>query len=183
MQIHNANPLEKEALEDKVKELLLGGMKIAGGDILRLKPPKLLAVDDQTSFTQFKKYLMPGYLLLERRSLMREAMNEGMDGIEALLAFQKVYFNCSDAEPPVWAANRKTTGWIVPIATGYQGITDAFISRFQRDPSIEHRFAESIVTLGEFVMPYRIKNLEDMLWSYHFDQEHELYLCINEKLK
>jgi CRISPR-associated protein Csy2 len=34
-----------------------------------------------------------------------------------------------------------------------------------------------VVTLGEFVMPYRINDLDDMLWQYHADTEQNLYLC------
>jgi len=42
---------------------------------------------------------------------------------------------------------------------------------------VPHRFAESVVTLGEFVRPYRIKNIDDMLWHYHADLKNNLYLC------
>lgn len=181
-EVQNVNTLEKEALENRVYELLLGELKIAGGDVLGLEKPKLLAIDDDAGLRRFKRMLMPGYVLLERRSLMAEAMEEGMDGIDSLLAFQKIYHTCSETEPFVWEANRKAAGWIVPIATGYQGISDEVVSTFQRDRSTNHRFAESLVTLGEFVMPHRIKSLEGMLWSYQYDSEHDLYMCINEKI-
>ena len=180
IEVKNANLILKEELENRIYELFLGGMKVAGGDVLQLEKPMLIALDDDSSFIQFKKRLMPGFVLLERRALMAEAMAEGLDGIDALLEFLKVYYSCSGTEPFVWEANRKTAGWIVPIATGYQGISDEIESSFQRDRSTKHRFAESLVTLGEFVMPYRIKSVEEMLWSYDFDAEHDLYLCINE---
>ena len=35
--------------------------------------------------------------------------------------------------------------------------------------------SESIVTLGEFKMPHRVRLIEEMLWSYH--TEGDLYLC------
>lgn len=72
---------------------------------------------------------------------------------------------------------RKSSGWIVPIASGYHGITPLAVAKNQRDPNTPHRFAESIVTLGEFIMPYRIKDLDSMLWHSHFDIENNLYLC------
>ena len=68
-------------------------------------------------------------------------------------------------------------GWIVPIATGYQGISELGIVKNQRDADTSHRFAESVLTLGEFKMAYQIKKLDDMLWSYHVDIENKLYLC------
>ncbi|WP_228139785.1 type I-F CRISPR-associated protein Csy2, partial [Acinetobacter baumannii] len=42
-----------------------------------------------------------------------------------------------------------------------------------------HRFAESVLTLGEFVMPYRIEHIDQLLWQYHVDLENNLYLCKN----
>lgn len=65
----------------------------------------------------------------------------------------------------------------MPIATGFQGISEIGTAKNQRDPHTPHRFAESLVTLGEFVMPYRITNLDDMLWQTHVDLEQNLYLC------
>ncbi|HNN29958.1 MAG TPA: type I-F CRISPR-associated protein Csy2, partial [Agitococcus sp.] len=45
------------------------------------------------------------------------------------------------------------------------------------DSTTPHRFAESVITLGEFVMPYRISDIDQMLWQYHVDQSQNLYLC------
>ena len=63
----------------------------------------------------------------------------------------------------------------MPIATGFHGISELGEAKNQRDPDTPHRFAESIVTLGEFKMPHRIKSIEDILWRYY--QEEDLYLC------
>jgi CRISPR-associated protein Csy2 len=69
----------------------------------------------------------------------------------------------------------------VPIATGFHGITELAQAENQRDPDTPHRFAESIVTLGEFIMPYRINDLDNMLWHYHTDLANNLYLCRQNK--
>lgn len=183
IEVKNIDLIIKELLENCIYDLFIGGLKVAGGDVIHLDKPRMMALDDDASFCKFKRCLMPGFVLLERRAIMAEAMAEGLDGIEALLEFLKVNYNCSETEPFVWEASKKTAGWLVPIATGYQGISDEIESTFQRDRSTRHRFAESLVTLGEFVMPYRIKSIEEMLWSYHFDAEHDLYMCINEKQK
>ncbi len=65
----------------------------------------------------------------------------------------------------------------MPIAVGFQGISELGQAANQRDLGTPHRFAESVVTLGEFKMPYRITNLDDVLWQYHADTERNLYLC------
>lgn len=85
-------------------------------------------------------------------------------------------------EKAVWRSKRKAAGWIIPIAVGFQGISPLGKAANQRDSETEHRFAESIVTLGEFIMPYRIRNIDEVLWRYHCDLEHDLYLCQNQAL-
>lgn len=151
--------------------------------------------------------LMPGYALLERRDLMLDAMAQGQDAMEALLDYLAVHHvsekEGSEKEQPeagsetgvektgeeknakssvVWHRHRRTfqgkpVGWIVPIATGFHGITPVAQAENQRDPQIPHRFAESLVTLGEFKMPCRLSSVESLLWRYHFDELNDLYLC------
>jgi CRISPR-associated protein Csy2 len=157
-------------------------MKFAGGDVLSAKPVETLTVDeneDQDVKTALRK-LMLGYVLIERRDLMITAMQEeGKDALNALLDHLKVMHraNQDDEGKVTWTSTRKTPGWLVPIATGFQGISDLGNAKNQRDTETPHRFAESVVTLGEFVMPYRIKTLNDMLWQYRVDTEQNLYLC------
>jgi len=122
---------------------------------------------------------MLGYVLIERRDLMIKAMQEeNKDALDALLDHLKVMHRSKqDAEGKVtWTSSRLTSGWIVPIATGFQGISESGTAKHQRDNITPHRFAESVVTLGEFVMPYRIKDLDNMLWQYHVEPEKNLYL-------
>ena len=155
-------------------------IKFAGGDILSVKQVEMISVDedDDHKVKNALKKLMLGHVLIERRDLVKKSMQEnGKDALDALLDYLKVMHRANqDEEGEVsWSSSRKEAGWIVPIATGFQGISDLGFAKNQRDPNTPHRFAESIVTLGEFVMPYRIKKLDDMLWQYHVDQD--LYLC------
>ncbi len=155
------------------------GIKMAGGDILDFKEPEQHKVADENDLKKLTRRLMPGYVIIERRDLMKEAMISGQDAIDAMLAYLTVKHRCEQDEngKVVWTSRRKITGWIVPIATGFHGITELGHAQNQRDPETPHRFAESIVTLGEFIMPYRIKDLDDMLWHYHTDEKNNLYLC------
>ena len=158
-------------------------MKLAGGDILDFKPVEHLEVDDDASQRALLRRLMPGHCLIERRDLMLQGMAEGQDAIDALLDYLKVtHQSAVDEHGKVeWTSSRKSKGWIVPIATGFHGISEPGKAQNQRDPDTPHRFAESVVTLGEFVMPYRIQDLDHMLWKYHTDQESNLYLCQQNK--
>lgn len=156
-------------------------MKVAGGDLMGFKIPRLVALDESNEADTRKllRSLMPGYALVERRNLMAEAMEQGADALDALLEFLTVHHSCDQLEngEPEWHSKRKASGWIVPIATGFHGISPLGIAKNQRDADTPHRFAESVVTLGEFVMPHRITSVNDFLWEYHTDLERNLYLC------
>lgn len=155
-------------------------MKWASGDVMSCKPIELLNVDeeDESSVKALLVKLMLGYVLIERRDLMLTAMQENPDALDALLSYLKVMYRSESVDDKVlWKATRKQAGWLVPIAVGFQGISALGIAQHQRDIDTPHRFAESVVTLGEFVMPYRIKNIDDMLWQYHVDLQKNLYVC------
>ncbi|MCH1931505.1 type I-F CRISPR-associated protein Csy2 [Shewanella sp. A25] len=160
-------------------QAVIATMKVAGGDVLSVGKPSVKSVITEQDTAQVLRQLMPGYVLIERRDLMIDAMQQGDDAIDALLSYLTVHHHCEQLEDQsvVWHSQRKTSGWIVPIATGFQGISALGDAKNQRDPSVPHRFAESVVTLGEFVMAHKIKHLDDIFWQYHPDLENDLYLC------
>lgn len=181
---------QRQTFIDNVSRLLDGHMKIAGGDILSHQQPKIFIIDsdDVEDLKPLQRSLMPGYLLTERRDLMQKNMQQGDDALEALIDYLAIHHhygtvttegdNDRSEEPKLsWQVGRKTAGWIIPIATGFQGISPLAEAKNQRDEMTAHRFAESVVTLGEFKMPHRCNSLESMLWRYSFDQENSLYLC------
>jgi CRISPR-associated protein Csy2 len=160
-------------------EQQLQKMKFAGGDVLSFKPVKTENADedDETSVKKILKKLMLGFVIIERRDLIKKSMEDGKDSLEALLDHLKIMHRSTknDQDEVSWNSSKKEAGWLVPIATGFQAISEIGFAKNQRDLTTPHRFAESVVTLGEFVMAHRIKNLDDMLWQYHVDQD--LYLC------
>ncbi|MCG8314928.1 MAG: type I-F CRISPR-associated protein Csy2 [Pseudomonadales bacterium] len=182
----NLEAQDEENLLNTIPTLLLGQMKLAGGDILHCQSPEIIR-----DFARNKYKLMPGYALLERRDLMIDAMDVGQDALDALLDHLALHHRCEKhnnhgEEQIVWQHHRKATGtngetgWIIPIATGFHGISELGSALNQRDPNQPHRFAESVVTLGEFKMPYRLDSQEEMLWRYHVEPENNLYLCTQQ---
>ncbi|MDI1231051.1 MAG: type I-F CRISPR-associated protein Csy2 [Methylobacter sp.] len=161
----------------KAVEKQLHLIKWASGDLVHYAEPQLKAIDDAKSLRQLTRQLMPSYTLIERRDLMTEAMQDGQDAIDALLDYLTVQHRSQLNDDNIeWTANRKTKGWLVPIANGFQGISELGIAENQRDPDTLHRFAESLVTLGEFIMPYRVKHLDELLWHSHYNADNNLYL-------
>ncbi|MFA0180904.1 type I-F CRISPR-associated protein Csy2 (plasmid) [Vibrio cyclitrophicus] len=173
----NDDEIESDDFAHRLQDMVVT-MKMAGGDILSLQTPVRQLVNEANEQAILRQ-LMPGYVLVERRKLMVEAMKEGRDALDALLGYLTVNHSCEQLEDEsvIWHRQRKVSGWIVPIATGFQGISPLGQAKNQRDPTVPHRFAESIVTLGEFVMVHKIKHLDEMLWQYSTDLDNDLYLC------
>lgn len=184
--------IEVESLSKKKREHLLeivqgivGSMKFASGDVLSVKNCSVLDFDeDEDQEKQLRPILnklMLGHVLIERRDLVLTSMQEGKDALDSVLDYLKVtHSSTQDEEGKVtWTSKRKTQGWLVPIAVGFQGISELGQAKNQRDASTPHRFAESVLTLGEFVMPFRIESIDQLLWQYHVDLENDLYLCQN----
>ncbi len=172
---------DEEVLKKQVTHHLNASMKIAGGDILSFQEPELFRINegDDTDLRKLTRRLMPGYAIIERRELMIDAIEKDHDTIDALLEYLAIHHSCEKDEDGnvTWTSHRKTSGWIVPIAIGFHGLSELEQTKNQRDPDTPHRFAESVVTLGEFRMPYSIHTLDEILWSYHVDLEKKLYLC------
>ncbi|MBL4911152.1 MAG: type I-F CRISPR-associated protein Csy2 [Alteromonadaceae bacterium] len=180
--------IEKEdesLVQEKISHLLNSRMKMAGGDILTFKPARFFKVEEGNNkdIRALSRQLMPGYALIERRDLMLDAMSQGQDAIDALLDHLVIHHQCNKVlkdngeEEVNWQSGRKTKGWLVPIATGFHGLTELGVAKNQRDPDTPHCFAESVVTLGEFKMPHNIKSIDEILWRYQVEQENNLYLC------
>ena len=170
---------------DQLLELVNGivaSMKFTSGDVLSAKPCTILNFDDDEDQSQqlrpILNKLMLGHVLIERRDLVIQSMQDGKDALDSVLDYLKVtHSSIQDEDGKVtWTSKRKAQGWLVPIAVGFQGISELGHAKNQRDVNTLHRFAESVLTLGEFVMPYRIESIDQLLWQYHVDIENNLYL-------
>lgn len=172
---------DETAVLERITHHLNSYMKMAGGDIKCFNSPSILRVEEgnTTDLAAVTRRLMPGYAIVERRELMLEAMKNGQDAMDAMLDYLVVHHSCEQDEEGyvTWHSQRQTAGWIVPIAIGFHGITPLGQAKNQRDEDTPHRFAESIVTLGEFKMPHRIKSIDEILWQYATEPENNLYLC------
>jgi CRISPR-associated protein Csy2 len=184
IEYNGIDKIEEDLFIEELKVSLHASMKLAGGDILDFNKPEIFIIVDENDLRELTRKLMPGYAIIERRELMIEAMESGQDAIDAMIDYLKVMHRSEkdESNKVEWTSHRKTTGWIVPIATGFHGITYLGQAINQRDTNTPHRFAESVVTLGEFIMPYRIKRLDEMLWNTYVNIENNLYLCQQNNL-
>ncbi|MDZ7923703.1 MAG: type I-F CRISPR-associated protein Csy2 [Marinagarivorans sp.] len=168
----------KYAVLPIISQLMHGQLKMTGGDILTFDQPYFANTENPDDTKKILRKLMPGYVLLERRELMQQAMQNGQDALDALIDYLAIHHSCTqESEKVLWLSGRREKGWLVPIAVGFQGISPLGQALNQRDSDTPHRFAEAIVTLGEFKMAHRIENISTMLWRYQTDLENNLYLC------
>lgn len=180
---------------EKTTEALMG-MKIAGGDILDFLPiqdpmestsirnSRLLLVDEENGkdVRRTVRSLMPGYVLVERRQLLKRKQEElnQQDILQVMLDLLALHYEYDDEQDSWHLQPRKEKGWLVPIVTGFKGLTPLGHVANQRDASTLHRFAEPVLTLGEFKMAHRFDCIDDMMWHYHYDKNKDLYVCVNE---
>lgn len=175
---------DKEQVLPVIRELMHAQLKIAGGDILAFEKPYFTNSENEKDTKKILRKLMPGYVLLERRELMREAMEHGQDALEALIDHLAIHHSCTqENEKVVWQSGRKQKGWLVPIAVGFQGISPLGQALNQRDADTPHRFVEAVVTLGEFKMAHHIDNINTMQWCYQADLDNNLYLCKTQEVE
>lgn len=177
----------------------LNWMKIAGGDILAFSPiddpikststrgSRILLVDEDSEkdVRRAIRSLMPGYVLIERRQLLKQRQEklEVQDTLQALLDLLALHYE-HDVEHDTWHLQpRQEQGWLVPIVTGFKGLTPLGHVANQRDASTLHRFAEPVLTLGEFKMPHHFQDIDQMMWQYHYDEQDGLYVCVNEQIE
>lgn len=178
--------------EDNKNELLetvgdlLPLLKMAGGDVFTYKPPAVYFASEDNPEKQKKilHRLMPGFAVIERRHLLEQAKNGEGDTLDTLLSFLTIHHEAEineENEVRAWTSKRREAGWLIPLVVGFQGLTRLGKVKAQRDPNVLHRFAEPVITLGEFKMPYRFASVEDLMWHYEYDEGNDLYICKNEK--
>ncbi len=150
--------------------------RLAGGYIWNEPLIEFLSIDEDVPADSKKllRRLMVGYALIERRDILV--------GKELVLDFFLDALRTNAVmEDGVWTYSRNQPGWVVPVVAGYKDLSGSAPVKRSRAPDREHHFVEPLVTLGEFVMPYRFDNVSDILWEYHYDKENGIYAVRNRK--
>jgi CRISPR-associated protein Csy2 len=163
---------------------MINKSKFAGGDILSydFKSTEFITFDNdvETFKNKIGKKLMVSYALIDRHDLLEPANSE--NSMKDLISFLTINSRCIKEEDEInWEYYKKQPGWFVPVPIGFIGITEPNKINGQRDSASIHRFVEPVITLGEFKLAYRIKELSDLLWYYDFDEINSLYICKNKK--
>jgi len=176
-------------------------MRIAGGSVLpetvrrRIQPRGFVWEDDSqllATTTQLKRLLLPGFVLVERATLLNTHVDEMQKTDPTATTFTALLDLCClhhsadptepDAQKPVWRSARRKPGWLVPIPVGYGAISPVYAPgeiKDVRDRNVPFRFVETLLSLGEWISPLKVKNLNDLLWSPNARPEEGLYVLTN----
>lgn len=191
---------EMEEFNQLVEQLVLcqrlaGGTIISAGAVELHDPPE----DDEGlkifNRNQLRK-LLPGFALVQRSDLLADhtrhciERDPNSEALDAWLDFAALKFKAEQSDGDFddntqvqWHYVAKPgKGWLVPIPIGYRGVSDLYepgVVARTRDATIPFRFVESVYTIGEWMSPHRIANLEQLIWRYHTESESGWYLCEN----
>lgn len=151
-------------------------LKVAGGDLVGMDNPIVIDVNRENDYRKIVRAVMPGWVLIERRDLIKNdlVLNEDKDALKSMIDTLAVYHTWNEALE-CYDHSRKQRGWILPISTGFYGLTPTSKYNGARAPKVQQRFVESTITLGEFVMPYRFTNLDQILWRRFHPKKSRYY--------
>lgn len=176
---------------------LLGSMRIAGGSVF-LDPqhkPALLALaqgeERSKQFRYLRRRWLPGFALVSRDDLLHahrhylRGENANADMLDAWLDLSRLNLRAHETQPGnvEWRAQRvMPNGWLVPIPVGYGALGQlqaAGSVANARDGQTPLRFVESLYSIGQWLSPHRLRDIDELLWYACADPEAGLYRCQN----
>lgn len=187
----------KELIEQLVlSQRLAGGTVVSVGAVELIEPPESYEELQKFERQQLRK-LLPGFALVQRSDLLAKHIQQqrikqgpNVEPLDAWLDFSTLKYQTERPEgeideqtPADWHyVSKPGGGWLVPITTGYRGISDLYapgkVAR-TRDSTTPFRFVESVYSIGEWISPHRVTNLIQLVWRYYAEPEFGWYLCRN----
>lgn len=151
------------------------------------------------AFRQWRRQWLPGFALVGRDDLLADRLtdlrkkDEHATLLDAWLhaaRFNHEALPEPDGKSAVEGKVRwgdplrpKGSGWTVPIPVGYAALSarhEAGSVANARDMATPLRFVESIYSLGEWISPHRLSDVQQLLWHTEADEAKGLYRCRND---
>lgn len=150
------------------------------------------------AFKQWRRQWLPGYALVGRDDLLaarlahlQQSQPEAtlLDAWLHAARFNHAPIAAAEGEAPLadgkvrWAdpLRGKGVGWTVPIPVGYASLVSkpygAGEVAHARDMTTPLAFVESVYSLGEWISPHRLQNVQALLWHTETDNAKGLYRC------
>jgi CRISPR-associated protein Csy2 len=175
---------------NKIKKMVCQ-QRFAGGFVAEISNVKLYDYYN-TEVDVLKRELLPGFILCEAKKELNEITkqlqteNPKATPLDALIELSTLH-RIPDSIEKVknkntnWRyENIKTgRGWLVPIPVGFQAIDEVIEKgnlKNSRTNEYPAQYVESLYSLGKWIFPHRIKNIEDCFWRYK-TIENKFYLA------
>ncbi len=181
--------------------------RLAGGNVLSIGRMDFLSASTQEQIEnlnrRIKRQTMPGFILQDRSDYLKQhyenLLKENSDAklLDAWLDFSALKYRAVPKIKEDEQANEQTDadweqepkpfkGWLVPVMTGYKAISEQYTTDeigdlrvSQDDDSVTAcRFVEAMHSIGEWKGLHRVKDISQMIWKYHY--EDDWYLCTQQ---
>jgi CRISPR-associated protein Csy2 len=173
---------------------LVPGKKVRPWMALVAEDPKAREED----FRRWRRQWLPGFALVARDDLLAARL-EHLRKTDAQATLLDAWLHASrfnhqvladpDGKPLAegkvhWGdpLRPKGSGWTVPIPVGYAALSashQAGTVANARDMATPLRFVESVYSMGEWISPHRLTDLEQLLWTSETNTSQGLFRCRN----
>ena len=199
----DASDDEKQATAQAVADAVAES-RVAGGSVIpsmapvRQPSPQLVPLGDAfedraKALRKLRRRWLPGFALVCRDDLLQSRLDElrtanpDASALDAWLHSSRLNWCAvqsaqADGGTSVEWKFDERKGWIVPIPVGYGALTDVYPAgavTHARDSRTPLRFVESLYSLGEWVSPHRITDINALLWYGDAEEASGLYRARN----
>jgi CRISPR-associated protein Csy2 len=165
--------------------------------------PQLVLLPDNADervkqFSRLSRRWLPGFALVSRDDLLQaryielQATQASATLLDAWLDLSRLNHRATRHQKPdektgetletiEWVTDTRP-GWIVPIPVGFAPLTDLHTPGTvagARDARVPFQFVESVYSIGQWISPHRLKDVEQLLWRPSYDPATGLYRCLN----
>ncbi|KAE9530176.1 type I-F CRISPR-associated protein Csy2 [Testudinibacter aquarius] len=188
----NIWPLEDEQCQTQLVNLSrqwIQQQRLAGGSVLGLKSVEYIQAE---AIGEISRHLLPAFVLMNAQqdlielTQIQQHKNPTATALDALIdvvTLQHIPIEQQEKGKTVWqtVSPKSGRGWLVSMAIGFQGIADSVeAGKMQNSRNAEYssQYVEAVYSLGKWVFPHRINDLNKAFWHYHHIAEQDLYLTI-----
>lgn len=208
--VFGQNVETRQKLADRIADLVAIGRVAGGSVLPpqpapgRRIRPQLLAIPEDAEerarqFRRLRRQWLPGFALVGRDGLLRQRLQQlqaedvAATPLDAWIDLSRFNWRPTPApegqEPSPdgkveWQHDRaEGSGWIVPIPVGYGALSplhDGGHVRNARDSTTPLRFVESLYSIGQWISPHRLDDVDQLLWYPDNQPEQGLYRVRND---
>jgi CRISPR-associated protein Csy2 len=149
-------------------------------------------------FRRLSRRWLPGFALVSRDDLLQarllelQAAQPGATLLDAWLDLSRLNYRASRHQAPdekagellesiEWASDTRP-GWTVPIPVGFAPLAALHppgTVAGARDARIPFQFVESVYSIGQWISPHRLSDVDQLIWRPSHDPATGLYRCSN----